>query len=78
MTRVARTSGALYGQSQVKKLRRRRCGGHLVDPHWIEIGDRFVWSALPPDHPEIGNAGWWHAAYCLNCAPLRPDGGIPS
>lgn len=65
---VTATPGALYGKP-VTARKRRRCDGHLADErHWIEPGDRFVWSALPPDS-DIGNPGWWHNALCLACAP---------
>ena len=67
--RVTKTSGALYSVPRVSK-RRRRCDGHLTERHWIEKGDLVVWSSLPPDNPEIGNEGWWHAAFCVaTCAP---------
>jgi len=68
MTRVSRTPGVLYGEPRAAK-KRRRCDGHLVDLHWIEKGEPIVWSALPPGHNDIGNIGWWHAAYCAACAP---------
>lgn len=71
--RVARTPGALYGEPQVCR-KRRRCDGHLAhEAHWIEPGQTIVWSALPPNHNDVGNVGWWHHAYCANCAPL-PNG----
>jgi hypothetical protein len=69
--RVSRTSGALYGYPR-RAQRRRRCDGHLADRHWIEVGDLYVSSALPPDTDDIGNPNWWHANYCLYCAPA-PD-----
>lgn len=67
-TRVMPTPGALYSEPRESR-KRRRCDGHLADPHWIEVGDRVVWSALPPENPDIGNTGWWHAAFCSDCAP---------
>lgn len=66
---VTPTSGVLYSQPR-RAAKRRRCSGHLApEPHWIEVGDEIVWSALPPGDPEINNDGWWHAAYCVDCAP---------
>lgn len=66
--RVRKTDGALYGAPRVAR-KRRRCDGHLTDRHWIEVGDLVVPSALPPDHPDIGNTGWWHHWFCIDCAP---------
>lgn len=67
--RVTRSSGALYSPARIA-AKRRRCDGHLnPDRHWIEVGDWIVWTALPPHDPDIGNSGWWHAAYCEDCAP---------
>lgn len=68
--RVALTHGALYGVA--RSIKRRRCDGHMAsEAHWIEAGDRYVASALPPDHPEICNAGWWHLVFCMECAPAE-------
>ena len=68
--RVAKNNGALYG---VKHARRRyRCDGHMAsERHWIEEGDTYVASALPPDDPEIGNTRWWHNRFCMECAPVE-------
>lgn len=66
--RVARTPGTLYAAPRAAG-KRRRCDGHLTDPHWIEVGDQIIWSALPPDTDDIGNPGWWHAAFFAACAP---------
>ena len=65
---VLPSAGALYGKPRVCR-KRRRCDGHLADRHWIEPGDLLMPSALPPDDPEIGNIGWWHAFYCADCWP---------
>jgi hypothetical protein len=65
---VGVTPGVLYSPPRPSQ-KRRRCDGHLADPHWIQPGDLIVWSALPPNHPDIGNAGWWHHVYCMDCAP---------
>ena len=68
--RVLRTHGALYGVAVSAK--KRRCDGHMAsEPHSIEAGDRYVASALPPDHPDIGNVGWWHHNFCMECAPAE-------
>jgi hypothetical protein len=67
-TRVTRSPGALYSEPRTA-AKRRRCDGHLADPHWINPGDIIVWSALPPGDNDIGNIGWWHHAYCADCAP---------
>ena len=37
----------------------------------IEASEQAIWSSLPPDNPEIGNTGWWHAVFCLDCAPAE-------
>ena len=67
--RVTKTHAALY--SPPRTLRKRRlCAGHLSDRHWIEAGQQAVWSSLPPDS-EIGNEGWWHAVFCMDCAPIE-------
>lgn len=71
MTRVVRSSAALYSDPRTLR-KRRRCGGHLADPHWIEAGEQAVWSSLPPNS-EIGNEGWWHAVYCMDCCPADCD-----
>lgn len=68
--RVSKTYGALYSPKPLRAAKRRKCDGHLVEPHWIEVGDAIVWCALPPENPEIGNTGWWHAAFCEKCAPI--------
>lgn len=70
MIRVVRSSGALYSKPRTC-AKRRRCNSHLADPHWIEVGDPIIWSALPPDDNDIGNIGWWHHAYCYDCAPIE-------
>lgn len=67
--RVTKTRTALYSPPRTLR-RRRKCDGHLADPHWIEAGQRAVWSSLPPDS-EIGNEGWWHAVFCMDCAPIE-------
>lgn len=68
MSRVTITHGSLTGKRTAR--RRYRCDGHLADKrHWIEQGAEYVAQALPPDHPEIGNTGWWHARYCMECCP---------
>ena len=70
MSRVTSTPGALYGTAVARK--RYRCDGHLADGrHWIEVGDTYVASALPPGHPDIGNVGWWHLRLCMECAPAE-------
>ena len=67
--RVTMTAEALY--SPPRMIRKRpRCGCHLAEPHWIEVGELAVWSSLPP-HSEIGNEGWWHAVFCMGCAPIE-------
>lgn len=71
-SRVSSTHGALVSPPRTLR-KRRRCDGHLAERHWIEAGQSVVWSALPPDNPEIGNVGWWHAAFCADCAPLPKD-----
>lgn len=73
--RVTATPGALYGKPRTSR-KRRRCDGHLADRHWIAPGEQFVPSALPPDTGDVGNVGWWHAAFCMACAPVV-DGVSP-
>ncbi|CAN7194154.1 hypothetical protein [Knoellia sp. LjRoot47] len=70
--RVSLTHGTIHGL--VRANRRHRCDGHLIDPddvHHIEPGEYYVASALPTHNPEIGNERWWHARYCLDCAPVQ-------
>ena len=71
--RVSKTPSALYSQPRTLR-KKRRCDGHLSDPHWIEKGEQAVWLSLPPDS-DIGNEGWWHAKFCMDCAPVEcvPD-----
>lgn len=68
--RVARHHGAIYGRLTARK--RFRCNGHLNPAgHWIEPGDWYIASALPPNDPDIGNTGWWHHRLCMECAPVE-------
>ena len=56
--------------------KRHVCQNHLLDRddrHYIEPGDRYIANALPPDHPDIGNPGWWHLRVCLDCCPAEHD-----
>lgn len=74
MSRVRITPGSLVSKPR-RAQKRRRCDGHLAERHWIEVGDRFIWTALPPNHSDIGNRGWWHAAYCADCWPETTEAG---
>lgn len=67
MTRTTRSHEALYSKPR-KVRKRRRCDGHLADPHWIEAGQEAIYSALPPGG-ELGYERWQHAVFCLDCAP---------
>ena len=67
------TPGAIYRKPRTAR-RRRRCSGHLAETHFIEVGDQVVTSSLPPNS-DVGNPGWWHAAFCLECAPVVDGGG---
>ena len=70
--RVSFTLGSISGVVTAQK--RYRCSGHLYpSTHYIEAGQRYIANALPPDHPDIGNAGWWHMRVCLDCCPLSLD-----
>ena len=71
-TRVRLTTDAIYSPAR-RCQKRRRCDGHLAERHWIEVGDPIYWSALPPNS-EIGNTGWWHSAFCQDCAPVTEGG----
>lgn len=68
--RVTFTPGAL---TKVNRARRRfQCEGHLADvPHFIDPGQRYVRTSLPPDHPEINNDSWWHMRFCMACCPVE-------
>ena len=68
--RVTFTPGTL---TKVNRARRRfRCEGHIAPlPHFIQPGERYVRSSLPPDHPDINNDGWWHMRFCLSCCPAE-------
>ena len=76
--RVSFTSGSIQGVVMARK--RHVCGNHLsgVQRHYIEPGDRYVANALPPDHPDIGNPGWWHLRVCLDCCPVEHDPRVSS
>lgn len=64
---------AIY--SRPRRCRKRLvCDGHLAERHYIEAGDLIVRSALPPNSNEVGNVGWWHAAFCIDCAPIETLG----
>ncbi len=71
-SRVAFTPGSI---PTMKKSRRRfRCDCHLCDDtHHIEPEQRYVYNALPPRHPDIGNVGWWHFRARLDCCPIEYD-----
>jgi hypothetical protein len=70
--RVAFTPGSVQGVVTARK--RHICQNHMDDEkHYIEPGDRYVANALPPDHPDIGNPGWWHLRVCLDCCPAEHD-----
>lgn len=68
--RVTITHGAL---AKVNTARRRfRCEGHLApSTHFIEPGQRYVRTSLPPDNPEINNDTWWHMRLCMDCCPVE-------
>lgn len=68
--RVTFTHGSIV--TPKRAMRRFRCDGHLADrQHHIEIGDLYVRTSLPPNHPEINNDGWWHMRFCLACCPEK-------
>ena len=68
--RVAFTPGTL---AKVNRAHRRfRCEGHIADvAHFIEPGDRYVRSSLPPNHPDINNDSWWYMRFCMACCPME-------
>lgn len=64
------TPGSIAGIVTARK--RYRCDGHLTDvKHFIEPGEKYVANALPPDHPDISNSGWWHLRVCKDCCPAE-------
>ena len=68
--RVGHTPGSLGGILTARK--RHLCQSHLADErHYIEPGERYYANALPPDHPDIGNPGWWHFRACMDCCPIE-------
>ena len=70
--RVALSPGAIISTRTAGK--RRRCDGHLAPAvHYIEAGESITWMALPP-HSESGNERWWHAGFCVDCAPASTTG----
>jgi hypothetical protein len=75
MTDRYRTQITAGSIAKVVRARKRfACQGHLnPDRHYIEPGDRYVTSALPPHHSDIGNSGWWHLRVCLDCCPVERD-----
>jgi hypothetical protein len=71
-SRVTFTDGSIAGLVTARK--RYRCDGHLAyERHYIKPGQQYVANALPPDNPDIGNHGWWHARFCLDCCPAEYD-----
>lgn len=69
--RVAFTPGSIQGVLTARK--RHICQSHMADRHYIDPGQQYVANALPPDHPDIGNVGWWHLRVCLDCCPAEFD-----
>ena len=68
--RAIRSTGALYGTQTARK--RYRCeAGVTGERHYIEPGDRYVASALPPHDNDIGNERWWHMRLCMDCCPIE-------
>ena len=75
--RVRFMCGQIHGLRTARK--RFQCSGHLAPKrHFIEPGDRYVASALPPAS-DIGNPTWLHGTLCLDCAPVEyaEAGGPP-
>ncbi len=75
--RVRMTDGSIHGVATARK--RHRCDGHLTDRadrHFMEPGERYVASALPPAS-SIGNTRWWHARFCADCAPVEYAEQVP-
>lgn len=68
--RVTFTHGSL---NKVNRARRRfRCDGHIAHVrHFIEPGERYVRTSLPPNHSEINNDGWWRMRFCMACCPVE-------
>jgi hypothetical protein len=67
---VTASRGAIYGVVTAQK--RYHCSGHLNhNYHYIEKGERYVASALPPHDPEVNNDRWWHLRLCRNCCPIE-------
>ena len=68
--RVVTTPGSIA--RVVTAGKRHRCDGYLNrDRHHIEPGDDYVATALPPGHNDIGNLGWWHHRFCMDCCPVE-------
>ena len=68
--RVANTPGSIVRVVTANK--RHRCDGHMNPvSHHIEPGDNYVATALPPNHIDIGNLGWWHNRFCMDCCPVE-------
>jgi hypothetical protein len=74
--RVVFTFGSIAGVVTARK--RYRCDSHLADRHFIEPGQRYVASALPPGDQDICNDRWLHERLCMDCCPIQyapPLGG---
>ena len=70
--RVMLTPGSIAGL--VTAERRHVCDGHLAsERHYIESGQQYLATALPPDNPDVGNRRWWHHRLCLDCCPAEYD-----
>lgn len=55
-----------------RAARTHRCEcGHL-----IRIGERYLRHVLTPNHPEVGNVGWWRLAECSECAERCGRGAL--
>lgn len=57
----------------------RRCTGCKGR---IERGDLYLTHVCAPNHPEVGNSGWWRLTECAACAarygrPIDPTEDQP-
>ena len=61
-----------------RSSRHRRCSepfGPWFHNLVIQPGELYALLALPPGS-EVGNAGWWHAVACRECATNEGHGAL--
>ena len=52
-------------------MRRARIPKRCACGRTIERGERYLRHTLAPNHPDVGNVGWWDAIECRKC--VKPE-----